>query len=147
MRSVLVLWGALLLPWRAAASQAAELPSMDVLRAWIQEHHPQVISGDSGMNTVIIVVDTTAKYVRSTALRLSATELASTQAGMAHAVTMQDDTAWTNRLWACGRGAPERNAARRPLCILDSVRVDDIDGFHFLASRSVDMARVQRMGS
>src|SRR5262245_15289933 len=46
------------LPVQVAASQRAELPSMDVIRPWIQEHHPQMISGDSGLNSVIIVVDT-----------------------------------------------------------------------------------------
>jgi len=149
--STFALLFALLLPIRGAASQAAELPSMDVIRGWIQEHHSQVISGDSGMNTVIIVVDTNAKYVRSIALRLSATDLATTQGGMMHAATMQDDSTWTNRLWACARGAPERKVVRRPLCILDSARVEVIDGLHLFTSRTVDVlqdtAAAKRYGS
>lgn len=138
-RRIFVLLSATLLPLRYAAAQAAEMPQMEVLRAWIQEHHPKVISGDSGMNTVVIVVDTNAKYVRSTALRLSAVDLAAMQAGMAHVVTMQDDTTWGNRLWACARGAPERKTTKRPMCILDSVRVEDIDALHLLASRAIDV--------
>lgn len=140
-----------MLPVRHASSQTAEIPQMDVLRSWIQEHHPQVISGDSGMNIVVIVVDTNAKYVRSTALRLSATDLAMTQAGMAHAVMMQDDTTWGNRLWACARGAPERKATKRPICMLDGARVEDIDALHLLASSAVEVlqseAAVKRYGS
>ncbi len=142
-RLMVVLLLAIALPVRFAASQAAEMPEMDVLRTWIQEHHPQVISGDSGMNTVIVVVDTNAKYINSTAFRLSAAELAMMQAGMAHAAMMQDDTMWTSRLWACARGAPERKAAKRPFCILDSVHVEDIDGLHLFASRSVDVLQGQ----
>jgi len=103
------------------------------------------------MNTVVTVVDTNAKYVRSTALRLSATDLAMTQAGMAHAVMMQDDSTWGNRLWACARGAPERKATTRPICMLDGARVEDIDALHLLASSAVDVlqneAAVRRYGS
>jgi len=132
-----------MVPLRYARSQNAEMPQMDVVRSWIQEHHPQVISGDSGMNTVLIVVDTNAKYVRSTALRLSAADLAMAHAGMTRAAMMQDDTTWGNRLWACARGAPERKATKRPICILDSARIEDIDALHLLASRAIEVLQAE----
>lgn len=126
------------LPWTIAASQTtAPMPELDVLRAWIGEHHPDVIVGGSGMNAVIVVVDTNAKYVRSSAFALSDTAMATMQGGIDLAVGMRHDTAWTNRVHACVRDKSESPASNPPICVLDDARVRDITAFQFFASSTM----------
>lgn len=135
---VLLAGFALLLPWAGAASQTtAPMPELDVLRAWIAEHHPALSTGDTRLNAVIVVVDTNARYVRSSAFSLSDTAMVIMQGGIELAVDMRHDTAWTARVHACIRDRSEPPATRPPLCLLDGTRVKDIENFRFFSSSAI----------
>ncbi len=130
-----------LLALAASESQAqARFPEMDEVRAWIQEHHPKLAAGDSGINAAIIVIDTNAKYVKSVAFRLSERELA-TMDPMTHAVTIQDDTTIKQILYSCVRTENESPAPTKPMCMLDGVRVAAIDNVRFMAGRDLQVMK------
>lgn len=133
---LLLLASAACVPFSIARSQTgAPMPEIDQIRAWMQEHHPALISGDSGINAAVIVVDTNAKYVRSLAFTLIGTAM--TSGGVETAAAMHDDSAWTSRLDACVRDRPEPQPNNPPLCILDGKHVKDIDHLRFFASSAV----------
>lgn len=129
------------LPIRTAVAQTASMPELDQTRAWLQVHQPRMISGDSGVNAAIVIVDTAAQYVRSTAFRLSAAELDALQAGVAKAVSLNGDTASTNLISACVRSKKDAPPAHPPICVLDSLRVQDIAGLRFFASRKLEVLK------
>lgn len=132
---------AALLPLRAVIAQTeGSFPEMDVLRAWLQTHHPQLISGDSALNAAVVVVDTNGHYVKSTAFRLSASELEAWGGGVERNVSFQDDTVSKNLVDACIKSRTERPPVNA-VCILDGARVPAVDGLRFLASRDVEVLR------
>ena len=143
---------ATLRPFRTAMSQTeAAFPDMDELRAWLKEHHPQIVSGESGLvNAAVIVIDTNAHYVRSIAYRLTAVELADMSGAATRGAGFEDDAVSKNLLNVCFAGG-EKSTGPRPICVLDGSRVPVIDALRFLATRDVDVlksdAAVKRFGT
>src|SRR4051812_34338606 len=106
-------------PFHFAAAQKAEMPELDEVREWLHAHQPRMISGDSGLNATIVIVDTNAKYVRSIAFALGPAELERANGGMMRAAGLQGDTASANLLWACQRTTTRATpTADRPVCVL-----------------------------
>jgi beta-lactamase regulating signal transducer with metallopeptidase domain len=60
---------------RPMAQAIGDSLSMDVIRAWIAFHHPNIIAGDPSVNQVVIVVDASQKYVRSYARFVSTPDM------------------------------------------------------------------------
>jgi hypothetical protein len=138
VRAIVVSLLASAAPLAVATSQTvAPMPGLDEIRAWMHEHQPKLTSGDSGINAAIIVVDTSAKYVRSLAFALGDTAMMTMQQGVEVAVGMHHDTAWTNRVDACVRDGSEAPATNPPLCVLDGARVKNIDQLRFVASSAI----------
>jgi hypothetical protein len=130
-----------LLTFATAESRGqAAFPEMAQVRAWVQEHQPKLAVGDSGINAAIIVIDTNAKYVRSLAFRLSARELA-TMDPVSHAATIQDDTTIKNIIFSCVRVTKDSPAPAKPMCLMDSVRVESIDFVRFMTGRDLQVMK------
>ena len=131
-----------LFPTRLAWSQTyAPFPQLDDVREWLWKNHPNAITGDSGVNAAIVVIDTNAHFVKGMAFRLADSELAVWQGAVARAISFQDDTVSKNLLGACADRASASRPAARPICVQDGARVQTIDGLRFLASRDVDVLK------
>jgi hypothetical protein len=137
----LLLFAALVSSRGVMAQTAPTFPELDDLRAWLQAQHPSLIAGDSGLNAAVVVIDTTGRYVRSSAFRLEARALSDWGAGVAHSVSLQDDTLSKRLFTACFDGPREGPPSARPVCILDGARVRAVDGMRFLTSRDIDVLK------
>jgi hypothetical protein len=133
---------AALVPLRPAQSQTtAPFPEIDELRAWLDDHHPSLTRGDSGVNAAVVVIDTSAHYVRSIVFRLGAGELPTWQGAVQRALSFQDDTVSRNLLAACVGSAPTNLPTTRPICVQDGARVHAVDYLRFLAGRDIDILK------
>lgn len=144
-KSMLRLLLVAMLPFTTAAAQSsAEMPSMDIVREWIAQHHANVFR-DTTENAVIIIVDTNAKYVKSVATRVDSAEVAAVDSGWTRVARLMatregrlnDDTLWMS----CWGKASTPPVSGQPICIVDGARVSGFDVLRQLGMRDLEIVR------
>jgi TonB-dependent SusC/RagA subfamily outer membrane receptor len=114
-------------------SPPAEIP-IAVLREWIQQHHPNVITGDPSVNEVVIVVDANERYLRSYARFDSVPDGARGDGPRGRGNAYVADTV---QIRALGSALHRGN----PLIIVDGVIVNGVDGIERERIQSVEVLK------
>jgi len=126
------------------ATSRAQAVGIDDIRAWVAAHQPRVYD-DTAINTVVFVVDANGKYVNSLAAKFDASEVATSDLRFARMEELIDARQGTRRVdtltsSACMTRASTASAGvKRPVCVLDGVRVDSFDPVQMLTVRALEV--------
>jgi hypothetical protein len=129
---------AALLPLARAEAQSGI--GIEEIRAWIAEHHAEVYK-DTTANTVIFVVDTNGKYVRSLAAQLDSAEVATTDfrfRRLEELIAAREGRRQVDTLLSDACSSASDAQTRRPVCILDGRRVGSFEPLQMMAVRDLE---------
>jgi hypothetical protein len=108
------------------ASTVHPLPlSIELVRAWIQLHHPNVIAGDPRVNAVTIVVDQNDQYLSSVADSIAGVGFAADTISLRLRGTLQ----------------PISTVTPRPVIVVDGIRVDSTAQLDTIPIESIEVLK------
>jgi hypothetical protein len=107
---------------------------VDVIRGWIQLHHPNVIAGDPHVNSVVILVDVNNRYLASITDSV-ASQIVGTDSSLRNAFGI------SARRAAQLSSEPTQSPTTRPVFIVDGVRVAGIEQLDSIPIREVEVIK------